>query len=133
MKPLLALLLLTAPAWAEVIVVPKDSRLILYLQRGSATDAKAPRVTTPRGLAFGEPVCEPDNVANPRCAFSHAFTDGDETSDLEDFRRRIATVAVAQKVLTGTETAAQRRAKLAAFGAILPALPDDWRYPPPIQ
>lgn len=133
MKLLLPLLLLTAPAWCEVIVVPKDARLIRYLQRGSATDDTAPRVRTPRGLAFGEPVCEPDTVPSPRCAFSHAFTDGDEQSDLEDFRRRIAIAAVAQKVLTGTETAQQRRAKLAAFGAILPKLPDDWRFPQPIQ
>lgn len=125
----LLLLTLLAPLSAEVIVIPKDSRLVNYLQRGSATDTKAARILTPRGLAFGEPTCEPDTVPNPRCAFSHSFTDGDEQSDLEDFRRRIAIAAVAQKVLTGTETAAQRRAKLAAFGAILTALPDDWRYP----
>jgi hypothetical protein len=129
MKPLLALLLLTLPCAAEVIVVPKRADLILYLQRGSATDAKAARVTTPRGLAFGEPICEPDDVVAPRCAFSHSFTDGDEESDLQDFRRRIGTAAVANKVLTGKETAQQRKAKLEAFGAILPALPTNWRYP----
>lgn len=128
-KLLIPLLLLTAPAWAEVIVIPKDARLVRYLQRGSATDEKAPRVTTPRGLAFGEPICEADDVPNPRCAFSHAFTDGDADSDIEDFRRRIATAAVAQKVLTGKETPAQRKAALEKFGAILKALPANWRYP----
>ena len=129
MRTLLALLLLTAPAWCEVIVVPKRADLINYLQRGSATDTKAARVLTPRGLAFGEPVCEPDDVPAPRCAFSHAFTDGDEQSDLQDFRRRIGLAAIANKVLTGTESPAQRRAALEKFGSILPALPTNWRYP----
>jgi hypothetical protein len=129
MRTLLALLLLAAPAWCEVIVVPKRPDLINYLQRGSATDTKAARVTTPRGLAFGEPICEPDDVVAPRCAFSHSFTDGDEESDLHDFRKRIGTAAVANKVLTGKETPAQRKAALEAFGAILPSLPKDWRYP----
>jgi hypothetical protein len=129
----LLLLLLTAPAWAEVIVIPKDSRLINYLQRGSATDTKAARVLTPRGLAFGEPICEPDDVVAPRCAFSHSFTDDGPTSDIEHFKAVIAIAGRAQGVLTGTETPAQRRAKLEAFGAILPALPANWRYPPPIQ
>jgi hypothetical protein len=129
MRTLLTLLLLTLPCAAEVIVVPKDGRLINYLQRGSATDTKAARVLTPRGLAFGEPVCEPDDVPAPRCAFSHSFTDGDEQSDLADFRKRIGTAAVANKVLTGKETPAQRKSALEAFGAILPSLPKDWRYP----
>jgi hypothetical protein len=129
MKHLLALLLLTAPAWCEVIVVPKRADLINYLQRGSATDTKAARVLTPRGLAFGEPVCEPDDVPAPRCAFSHAFTDGDETADLPVIRARFAVAAVANKVLTGKETPAQRKAALEKFGAILPSLPTNWRYP----
>lgn len=129
MTKLLILLLLTLPCAAEVIVIPKDSRLINYLQRGSATDAKAARVLTPRGLAFGEPICEPDTVPAPRCAFSHSFTDGDEQSDLQDFRRRIGLAAVANKVLTGSESPAQRRAALEKFGSILPSLPSNWRYP----
>ena len=129
MRILLALLLLTLPCAAEVIVVPKDSRLINYLQRGSATDTKAARVTTPRGLAFGEPICEPDDVVAPRCAFSHSFTDGDETADLPVIRARFAVAALAQKVLTGKESPAQRKAALEKFGAILPSLPEDWRYP----
>jgi hypothetical protein len=133
MTKLLILLLLTLPCAAEVIVVPKRADLINYLQRGSATDTKAARVTTPRGLAFGEPICEPDTVTAPRCAFSHSFTDGDEASDLADFRRRIGLAAIAQKVITGKESPAQRKAALEAFGAILPALPTNWRYPPPIQ